>query len=422
VKITRKSAARKDSRRADRRKKAPQRIRRAIRAAGLFVPGGLAVGGAVALGVAGEKGAPLWAAVAGASTLFLAVRLRRWQALVALLLLAVAWSAPTLWAPGGWDLPGGGRVLFAFLGLLLPLNLMLCGLTPEAASWGRRGRLLWGPLLGGEALAVAFFARYPELGAGTLLAGPTMGVMPLPGGALPWPVVLTVAVAATGLGFLALRRRGPVEAALAWVALGVGFAFAAGRPGPGFTLHFAGAAVALALGVVESSRALAYTDVLTGQPGRRALEEALGRLSPPFAVAMADIDRFKTFNDRFGHAVGDQALRYVADSLGRTGGGARVFRYGGEEFALLFPGLTAEQAQPHLEATREALAAALFVVRKADRPPAMAAKGDEGAGVPVTVSIGLAAGEAGADPRAVLKSADRALYRAKRAGRNRVAR
>jgi len=422
VKIIPQKSARKGPRKGDRRKTPPQRLRRAIHAAGLFVPGGLAVGGAVALGVAGEKGAPLWAAVAAASTLFLAARLRRPQTLLALLLLALAWGAPVLWAPGGWDLPGPGRVLFAFLGLLLPLNLLLCGFTPEAASWSRRGRLLWGPLLGAEALAVAFFARYPELGAGRLLAGPVTWTLPLPGSDLPWPVAATVALSAVGLGLLALRRRGPVEASLAWVALGVGFAFGAGRPGPTFTLHFAGAAVALALGAVESSRVLAFTDILTGVPGRRALEEALGRLSPPFTVAMVDIDHFKRFNDRFGHSVGDQALRYVADFLGRTRGGARVFRYGGEEFTLLFPGLTAEQAQPHLETTREALAASRFVVRKADRPPAMAAKGDAGSAVPLTVSIGLAAGAAGEDPRAVLKRADAALYRAKKAGRNRLAR
>ena len=83
---------------------------------------------------------------------------------------------------------------------------------------------------------------------------------------------------------------------------------------------------------------MAYDDELTGLPARRALNEALTRLRGVYTVAMVDIDHFKRFNDEHGHDVGDQLLRMVGARVGEVRGGGRAFRYGGEEFAVLFPG------------------------------------------------------------------------------------
>jgi GGDEF domain-containing protein len=83
---------------------------------------------------------------------------------------------------------------------------------------------------------------------------------------------------------------------------------------------------------------------------------------------MADVDHFKRFNDRYGHDVGDQVLKMLAAWLAKAGGGGKAFRYGGEEFTLIFAGKTAEEATPQLEPEREAIAASEFTVRGKDRP------------------------------------------------------
>ncbi|MCA9562210.1 MAG: GGDEF domain-containing protein, partial [Myxococcales bacterium] len=163
----------------------------------------------------------------------------------------------------------------------------------------------------------------------------------------------------------------------------------------------------------------------TGLPGRRALDETLERVTGQYAIAMVDVDHFKRFNDRFGHDIGDEALRMVASKLARTPGGGRAFRYGGEEFALLFLRKDAKQAAAHLETLRESVAAEPFTVRQPKRTKASkgSGKNKRGAGggkrVKLTVSIGVS-DYASADGAAeqVMKAADKKLYMAKRRGRN----
>jgi len=149
------------------------------------------------------------------------------------------------------------------------------------------------------------------------------------------------------------------------------------------------------------------------------------KLGTRYVVAMADIDHFKKFNDTHGHDVGDQVLRMVAIQLSRVTGGGRAYRYGGEEFTILFPNKSVEEALPHLEKTRERIEAASFTLRGPDRPKKKgkdSAKSGGGAVVRVTSSFGAAEKDRGlSDPMAVMKKADDALYRAKKAGRNCVA-
>ncbi|MFN2169179.1 MAG: GGDEF domain-containing protein, partial [Anaerolineae bacterium] len=182
--------------------------------------------------------------------------------------------------------------------------------------------------------------------------------------------------------------------------------------GPTAAVWFTVAGLILGASLLDSTYRLAYNDELTGLPGRRSLNQALMGLGRRYALAMIDVDHFKRFNDRFGHDTGDDVLRLIAARLARISGGARVFRYGGEEFAAVFAGKSAAAARSHLEAFRRALAQTAFRVRRhkgAARP------------VRVTVSIGVSAPDGRTrDPAAVLKAADQALYRAKRAGRNRI--
>jgi diguanylate cyclase (GGDEF)-like protein/putative nucleotidyltransferase with HDIG domain len=159
--------------------------------------------------------------------------------------------------------------------------------------------------------------------------------------------------------------------------------------------------------LIETMAHQARFDNLTGLLGHRAFHEALeiqlDRANLPFTLASIDIDDFKLINDLHGHPIGDEALRRVAEAL-RRGAGEHdsVFRVGGEEFAVLLPGRTAEEARPTAERLRAAVADTPFTL-------------------PLRVSIGLASWPTDATDRdALLERADDALYGAKRAGKNRV--
>lgn len=154
----------------------------------------------------------------------------------------------------------------------------------------------------------------------------------------------------------------------------------------------------------------ALSDPLTGVGNRRRFEEALATMSRaaarqerPMSLLLIDVDHFKRFNDEYGHVAGDDALRHLADRLKAIAGEPDqvVTRFGGEEFALL------------AGSTDEAAARAL-----ADR--ILTAVGDPAVGPPMTVSIGVATSRGVGGAIDIVNAADRALYAAKRAGRNRV--
>ncbi|HEX2648210.1 MAG TPA: GGDEF domain-containing protein, partial [Candidatus Dormibacteraeota bacterium] len=213
----------------------------------------------------------------------------------------------------------------------------------------------------------------------------------------------------------------------AWALLPTILGLSAVRPGnPGFsTFYLATAALILIVSVVEASYHMAYQDGLTGLPARRALSEALLRLGGHYSVAMIDVDHFKRINDRHGHDVGDQVLRMVAAKLAAVGGGGKAYRYGGEEFAVIFPGRSAEECLPDLNELRETVEDTRFILRSRFRSRKKREKvlTDRGPGerVPVTISIGVAekSNQYG-KPDEVVLAADRALYRAKEGGRNQV--
>jgi diguanylate cyclase (GGDEF)-like protein len=135
---------------------------------------------------------------------------------------------------------------------------------------------------------------------------------------------------------------------------------------------------------------------------------------------MCDVDHFKNFNDTFGHEAGDQVLRFIGSKLSQVRGGARAFRYGGEEFTVVFPGRTAEEAQPFVESLREAIATSGFGLRAPGRPQKKPEHAS-GAHVFVTITISIGVAESSrklSTPELVLEAADGALYRAKESGRN----
>jgi len=164
--------------------------------------------------------------------------------------------------------------------------------------------------------------------------------------------------------------------------------------------------------------ALSITDGLTGIANRRHFDEVLAeewkrmqRLGQPLAVAMIDIDWFKKYNDHYGHQAGDACLVVVAQTIAENVGraGDLVARYGGEEFVFIAPAADASQALTMAQKVCDAIAA-----KHLPHAPSPFAH--------VTASIGVASviPLATAEPEALLKQADEALYRAKEAGRNRA--
>lgn len=178
--------------------------------------------------------------------------------------------------------------------------------------------------------------------------------------------------------------------------------------------------------VLTDSYQMAFSDELTGLSARRALLQSSISLGKKYTVAMMDVDHFKKFNDTYGHDVGDQVLRLVASKINQVKGGGKAYRYGGEEFTIVFPNKSVAYAIPFLEQVREDIANYQMAIRSDDRPEDQksgqsARKKSAGSSklVNVTISIGVAEREGQLkDFDQVLKQADEALYRAKQAGRN----
>ena len=381
----------------------------------LLVPEGIVLGALLALpwipaveALLLARGPQILAAVLLAGVA-LGWRFARGRVIHGLLVLTAAAALPLL---------EGHGVAAGVGALLVPLSMAVIALLPDRGIL-TRGGLIRTATLTAQAAAVAALALLVPAGAADPLA-----TVVLPGLATPVDtafVAYGAALVATGL-LAAATGAAPARGSF-WATLGALAAHLGAAGGSTYVLAAAGSILIVA--TLEDAYALAYRDALTGLPSRRALDELLERTGRRFTVAMVDVDHFKAFNDRHGHDVGDQVLRLVATKLRQTGGGARAFRYGGEEFTLVFRGRAVEDVRPHLDAVREAIAASEFVVRSADRPkkkprrilPARRPLKK----LKVTVSIGAAERRDRSRPATeAVAAADAALYRAKDAGRNRV--
>jgi diguanylate cyclase (GGDEF)-like protein len=315
--------------------------------------------------------------------------------------------------PAGVETP---KLLVAFL---LPLNFVLFAWLKERGVVTLDGMLKVG-VIAAQVFTVGWLmGRSGSGGWETFLRSGS------PAGAwtsLPWSALLSFLAAGSFLLVLIFHRRTKVERALLW-ALAAVFAGLSHSVRPESRFFYSGAAgLILVLGVLEHGYDIAYLDELTGLPARRAFNEALRQLRRHYTIAMCDVDHFKKFNDTYGHDAGDQVLKMVASRLSRVRGGGRVFRFGGEEFAIIFRGRSAAEAQPLVESLREAIAGTKFTLRGPQRD--LEKTGEKPKPGPkhaatITISIGVA-DHSGRRPTPdmVVEAADAALYRAKEAGRN----
>ncbi len=191
-----------------------------------------------------------------------------------------------------------------------------------------------------------------------------------------------------------------------------------------FLAFTSGAAVVLVWNMLVNSWHEAYVDELTELPGRRSMKQHFARLDQTYSVAILDIDRFKSINDKFGHSTGDQVLRSIASRLKEHHTG-KPYRFGGEEFVIVVEDTPFEDVVAGLEELRSKIADRPFVVRSRNRPgkkptqPRPRGNSDHAERITVTVSIGVAECTGHNHvPQDVLGAADKALYRAKEEGRN----
>src|SRR4051812_3988640 len=407
----------------------------------LFVPGGVLLLIAVMLLQGGllpisASAVAFYYFAAFAAGALLAWRFHSSQILFALLFIFLAHRALEFFSAGHPVSIGPGRIAFEAIAFLLPINLVFLLLSRE------RGLQLPAilPRLGSLFLQSVFVAVICR--PGSVKAPFPLHVELFSHAWFRWTPIsqlsLLILLGAVILSLVRLFQHGkPVDGGFLWTTLAVFAALQSGGVGKVATAYWATAGLVLLSSIIETSYTIAYHDELTNLPGRRAFNDALLRLEKPYTVAAVDIDHFKSVNDTYGHDIGDEVLRMVASRLARVAGGGTAYRVGGEEFTVLFPGRSVKQVASHLEDLRVAVENSVFrfrggqerrsAARGPDRRTAARKKNAQPSrdvyrdGLSVTVSIGVAEATAPMlEPEQVIKAADKALYRAKKSGRNRI--
>jgi diguanylate cyclase (GGDEF)-like protein len=363
-----------------------------------------------------------------ALALLLSIRFNRSRFSFLLLFLTLAWVSQTHLR--GQLLPATESLLFA----ALMANSFIFSLLKDRSLFSVHGLLRIAVLLP-QAIAIWYLVTYAPALPLALLNGEWFTLpealaifVQLPDGILLGALLINLAHMT-----LSITRNSSIQATFFACQLGL-LGIASGYPHAAFvSFMVSSCALLVALAIVMDSHDMAYRDELTALPSRRALNQLLLSLGRRYTIAMLDIDHFKKFNDTHGHDIGDEVLQMVAAKIVRVGGGGKPFRYGGEEFTIVFPGKNPQQAEQQLEALRAKIEDYRMVVRqdqhrnqsKSARKSSRQSRAKSVNKNPpqqtlsVTISIGYATRNPERKlPEAVIKAADQALYRAKNQGRN----
>ena len=390
-------------------------------AAWLLIPG---VSGLPA-SLAGLKLYVAWGMLALGSIVSLVFK--RGRIILALLTLALAYLGYGMIVR---DALAGFRAhtVYAALAVFVPANLALLCVLPERGTFNMHGMQRMGVIVT-EVLFTLWVVYAPATritawAITPFLATTLFAASPIP--QLGFFVLTAGTAVCAGVWFL---RRAPTCLAFAGATIAFGLALHGIGVPNAFAVYIAAAALIFTIALLQDTFRMAFRDELTGLPSRRDLNESMMGLGRNYTIAMCDVDHFKKFNDTHGHDLGDQVLKMVAAKLDEVGGGGTAYRYGGEEFTVLFPGKDVAHAMPHLEALRAAIEDYKLAMRASDRPdkaePDTRKRGSfrDTNSVSVTISIGVAERtEKHSAPEDVIKAADKALYRAKNNGRNQISR
>jgi diguanylate cyclase (GGDEF)-like protein len=357
--------------------------------------------------------------------LLLACHFRRGRVILALLFVGVCYHLYQTCFIHSIDTPKAW-LLYRAMVVMVPLNLLFVTLMREKGFWSAAGRMRF-LFVAIQVFIVWMSIKFAYHAPWIALTRPLVNWPFLERFAMPQLTLVLLFLAFCVSIARSLSKSSPIEGGM-FASVVTVFVMFRWMWSPHVPETFCSAsALILIMSVIQDSHNMAFRDDLTGLLSRRALNEQLPGMGSRFAVAMVDVDHFKRFNDTYGHDVGDQVLKVVGTHLLNVTGGGRPFRYGGEEFTVLFPGKGAKEAAPHLERLRQGIADYSMALRGDDRPK------DEKRGrnyrsasrrteaVSVTVSIGVAEmGGGNATPFDVIKASDVALYKAKNRGRNQV--
>lgn len=312
-----------------------------------------------------------------------------------------------------------------FLSYLVPFNLALLVFLKERGIFTSHGLIRFLIFIF-QALLIVSLVYWDQAMTTKILAYPLISESILKSSPVPHGAIVVSFISIVYLFTDLLRHPSSLAASKAGILVLFFLAMINIDQSLSGVLLFSVAGILIVLALIQDSYFMAYHDQLTGMPGRRALDEQLLKLGGKYVLVMVDIDYFKKFNDRFGHDVGDQVLRFIAVKLESIAGGGKVFRYGGEEFTILFPGKTTRDVESHLQVTHEMIGNSRFYVRDRSRPKDVPDESSQSTNrklrkVKITVSMGVAEkSDDHANPGDVMKQADQALYRAKNKGRNRI--
>lgn len=353
--------------------------------------------------------------------LLLSAVFNRSRLFFALLIVALSDRA-LVWLAPRFQSQAVQQNIFDAIALLLPLNFLALSFVRDRGIVSSRGRRRIAVLAGQLALVgLVILIPAVQVRATTVMNPSIIPTQYSEWSHLSQPALLIFGLAGGIMLIYLLHRRRPVEHALFWAMVTAFIALKAGAGTHLSSAYFATGGLILGIAVLETSYRMAYHDELTQLPSRRALNEELMKIGDAYTVAMVDVDHFKQFNDNYGHEVGDQVLQMIAARLADVNGGGKAFRYGGEEFAVIFADKSIDEAYPNLETLRRSIEKSAFTLRDRDRRGADGKKRKRHGRkkLSVTVSIGAAAVKGQNVPSdVVVSAADKALYRAKGNGRN----
>ncbi len=361
--------------------------------------------------------------VIGAAVLIGLLFKRMWLMLV-ILVLAVADRALLYSAANISVATEGGDLLYHAISFLLPCNLCVFAFMKRRGDMTRQSiAFLVAILLQGG--AVAFIYQYRSLGFGAFLQDSSLKWALLKHIPLSQLALFAFGLAFAYYLFLYIRTKGVIERAFCWALISIFYALASGKIGPESSIYFSTAGLIFVISVIENIYSEGFQNEITDLPTGKSMLGILSQLNTGYTVAMIEVDNFKRLRGNHGRRVSKQVLRSIGEKLTRVTGGGKPFHYGGEVFAVVFPGMFLQDTLPHLEELRQLIKKPGPIPpdeksprrkpKKLKRIEILANK------VPVTVSIGVGErSDADMTPHQAIKKAEKALLTAKNEGRDRM--
>jgi len=317
-----------------------------------------------------------------------------------------------------------------YVTFLLPLNFIIFSFTTERGIFSRYGQKQFAIIII-QLIIVALLLKYPLNPISAIFKNQYFSILSHSSVYIPQLSIISFEFSLLVLASIIIHqptiRQGGFFGSLIFIFL----SFLNLDNPDAFTLFYALSGILLITTIILNSYTLAYHDELTGLSSRRALKQYMMSLGSNYSLAMVDVDHFKMVNDKYGHDVGDQVLRQLAGYLRNAGGGAKAYRYGGEEFTIVYNNKTAAEAADYANELRKQIEKDTFSIRNKDDRPTRSRKHkkqnskksksskNKNENLSYTVSIGIAEHrENHKTPFETLKVSDKALYAAKQKGRN----